>query len=152
MSCERICPLVTLVCVLFSGDCHVRIQKKTHAALLSPLIKFERMPCVFSQNCLNKSQIPCNRKVAWKTNTLELLYYASFWDLRKCTDFFLYFLKVCLVLKWFGSGYPMRWKKYENLFQKQGRSRFIFILPQGSWCEPDIKFCPNEYLWARCIK
>ena len=69
MSCERICPLLALVCVLFFCDCHIGIQKKTQLALMSLLIKFERMSYVLSQNCLNKSRIPRKKKKACLQNS-----------------------------------------------------------------------------------
>lgn len=72
MSHETICPLVTLVCVLFFCDCHVRIQKKTHLAFMSHLSSL-RDCHMSSARTVWMSQIPCKIKVICKMNTLELL-------------------------------------------------------------------------------
>lgn len=146
MSCERICPLVTLVCVLFFGDCHVRIQKKTHVALLSPLIKFERMSCVFSQNCLNKSQIPCNRKVAWKTNTLELLCIILGFE-----EIYFFFNVFYTWMIWFRESNDIEKNMKIYFRNKADQDLFLYCL-RDLGVSLTLRFCPNEYLWARWIK
>lgn len=129
---------------MFFCDSHVRIQKKTCLALTSPLIKFERMSYVFSQNCLNKSQIPCKRKFACKTNTAELL--CVIWDLRTNTNFFFFSFNVFSAwVIWFRDQLNNNNNKiYENLTQKQDRSRFIFIATHGLGVNLTLRFC----LWA----
>lgn len=117
----------------------VRIQKKTHVALMSTLIKFERMSYFFSQNCWNKSQIPCKRKLVWKTPTLEPL--CTIWGFEGLTDPRLPFL-MGLVFKWFGLGIQWDEKTCENSFWKYDKSGLIFLPSQGLWHKLDCKILP----------
>lgn len=103
--------------------------KENPSSLHVTLIKFERMSYVFSQNCLNKSQIPCKIKVICKMNTLELLWIILGFEEAYWPFFFL----MDLVVKRIGLGIQWDEKNLWKFIPEIREIKINFHTISGAW-------------------